>query len=290
MRKLPQKIGLFCSIVLVLGIGLTMWRLWTQQFARWVPTYDAVVLEEFTSVDDLSQEDLSLIFAQTGLTKIALQRLEEGDLLYRIPLFQAAFFTPATESHETGFMLQRVKNSILSWEESLLDAQGNRGDYLPMVPLEVGDILLTPNSHVYGWRLGHAAMVVDAAQGITLESVVLGENSITQWVSKWNGYPAVLILRPKEEELGQIATNYALDYLQDVPYDFTVGVFSKKTKDLTTPSGTQCSHLVWQSYQWAGVDLDSDGGLLVFPENIAHSEHLELVQIWGIDPTLMWAP
>lgn len=49
-------------------------------------------------------------------------------------------------------------------------------------------------------------------------------------------------------------------------------------------TGTQCAHLVWYAYRYFGYDLDSDGGFVVTPDDLYHSDLLELVQIYGIPP------
>ncbi len=285
--------------LLVLAAGLMAWKEWTEQFARWTPDYALVTLPEFSSVESLSQEELALIYAQTGLSEVGLERLEEAGRLEELAVFQRAYFLEAVEVQpeeavEFSLPFDQLpmscwQNSPISWEEYLLSPEGYRGAYLPMVPLELGDILLTPNSHTYGWRQGHAALVVDLDEWQSLESMVLGENSKLQYLSKWQGFPAVVILRPVEAELGQVAAEYALDFLVDVPYDLTVGVLSAKNQPLGEISGTHCAHLVWQAYQWAGLDIDSNGGAIIAPQEIVGSQALEVVQIWGVNPQVLWS-
>lgn len=288
-----------CLLVLLV-LALFTWKEWTEQFARWVPDYPQMALHPVTTVAILTQEEQAELLAQTGLTAIGLERLEQAGRLGELETFQQAFFTPGVEVHSQdlgeiqqilqndSFPMLCQKNSPISWEESLLDSQGLRGTYLPLVPLEVGDILLTSNSHGFGWRQGHAGLVVDAHQGITLESVVLGEPSITQWAHKWQGFPAAVILRPKDPGLGQEAVVLAMEHLAEVPYDLLVGLTSPKAQSQEEISGTHCSHLIWQAYAWAGVDLDSNGGTIVSPQDLAHSPQLEVVQVWGMDPELLW--
>lgn len=294
-----KKVGVLgLSLVLLMG-GLLLWKESAESSARWYPEYEKVELAVVESVEDLSSEELEILLAQTGLSEIGLKRLEEAGRLEELEYFQRGFFLDTEEMNPqdaigleipfTTLPMACIQNSPISWEEYILDQEGNRGVYLPMVPLEEGDILLTPNSHSFGYRQGHAALVVDAEEQFTLESVVLGSNSVLQPVSKWNGFPAVLVLRSKDDSLGDIATDYAMEFLLDVPYDLSVGVFSKKDLTLGEKArGTQCSHLVWQAYAWAGVDLDANGWGLVTPYNLSQSENLELVQIWGMDPEKMW--
>lgn len=41
-----------------------------------------------------------------------------------------------------------------------------------------------------------------------------------------------------------------------------------------------CSELVWAAYYEAGIDLDSDGGIGVYPNDIFESEYLEVVEVF----------
>lgn len=297
---LTKCLYFFFALLLIYGL-LLLWKTTAQVQVRWTPSYSSQKLPNFSKVSQLNEEELDLIFQQTGLTEIGLLRLEEAHRLEELEVFQRAFFLDSVVVDGSPDSLNAFsspleslptyceKNSPISWEEWLLNLDGTRGSYYPMVPLENGDILLTPSSYSFGWRQGHSAMVVDAEEGITLESVVLGQNSTTQWVWKWQGFPAVLVLRPKEEGLGAQAVELAMEYLYDIPYTLTVGVLSHKYRTFDTIKSTNCSHLVWQAYQWLGVDIDGNGGIQVFPEDIGQSDALELVQLWGVNPQVMWA-
>lgn len=305
LPKKPHKFlykSLFFLLILSLMYGLLLlWKQTAQIQVRWTPDYLSEELPHFTSVRELTQEEQDLLFAQTGLTLGGLTRLEEAGRLEELEVFHRAFFLESllvdgSPDSLSSFSspLQALptyadKNSPISWEEWLLNLDGTRGAYYPMIPLEKGDILLTPSSYCFGWRQGHSAMVVDGVEGFTLESVVLGQNSTTQWVSKWQGFPAVMVLRPKDERLGERAAQLAMEYLYDIPYTLTVGVLSNKYRTFDSIKSTNCSHLVWQAYQWLGLDIDGNGGIQVFPQDIGQSDQLELLQIWGIDPNTMWA-
>ena len=51
---------------------------------------------------------------------------------------------------------------------------------------------------------------------------------------------------------------------------------------------TSCAHLVWEAYQSTGLDLDSDGGKIVTVKDLANSEYLDVVQVYGVDPEEIW--
>lgn len=289
---------LWLCLLPLLWLGLILWRESARSTARWAPDYDLVPLEELSSLEGLRSEDYEQLFQQTGLTELGLSRLEEAGRLGELALFQRAFFLDAEETavEEAALLdlpfsylpMVTFQNSIISWEEYILSPDGVRGAYLPMVPVEPGDILLTPNSRCFGWRQGHSALVL--TEDVVLESLVLGQNSSLQGIQKWQGFPAVLVLRPKNADLAETAAAYGEEFLLDVPYWLTVGGLSPKYTEFGTEvKGTNCSHLIWLAYSWLGLDLDSNGGFIVTPENLSQSQDLELVQVWGVSPELMWS-
>lgn len=161
----------------------------------------------------------------------------------------------------------------------------------PMVDLQDGDVLITSTCHSFGWRNGHAALVVNDANGSLLESVSLGiPSTITTYGSDWFCYGTnFMVLRLKdagEEARAEIAQT-ARERLYNVPYSLTVGFLSPKDQG-ETPQGTHCSHLVWQAYHYFGYDIDSDGGPLCTAQDIARSDLFEVVQVFGFDPVKLW--
>ncbi|MFI3250349.1 MAG: hypothetical protein R3Y07_05245 [Eubacteriales bacterium] len=284
MKKTLKKGKVALIILLSVTISLYLWGQSAKQNARWLPDYPKTDLTELlTKLEEdinLTSEEYDLLYAQTGIGEEGLDRLIQAGRQGELLGFQALYFA------EIPYV--NVSNTILTNEEYFITEQGERNNLIPLVPLQPGDILLTPSSHFLGWRQGHAAIVID--HETTLESVLLGQNSLLQRVGKWSGFPAVIVLSLKEnsEQEGLAAAQIALEYLNDVPYDLTVGVFSKKDVTDGVLEGTHCSHLVWQSYQRGGIDLDSNGGLLPTPQDIARSPHLEVLQLWGVDPEKMW--
>lgn len=189
------------------------------------------------------------------------------------------------ESTERDFQGEDIvckPNSPISWEERIDPAyRHNYGDRLQC--LEAGDILITPCSHTFGWRNGHAAIVIDDEKGLTLESVVLGTPSSVQSVEKWRSYPGVAVLRLKgvsAQERGEIAS-YAAAEKQNVPYGFA----EELLEHISDAKGrdTHCAHLVWEVYMAFGYDLDGDGGMIVTPRDLWESPLLEVVEAYGMD-------
>lgn len=221
-------------------------------------------------VSELTDEDYSLIFGQTGLGRAAVPTLENPELLYD---YQESFYS------EVSFDCRM--NSPVSFEEII------SGTPVKLAPLEDGDILVTSSSHVLSWRNGHAAIVVDAEKGITLEAVVIGKNSKTQSISKWTKYPNFAVLRLKnadKKERAEIARS-AMENLNDIPYNVFIGLFPMKYSKPGSASGTQCAHLIWLAYASRGYDIDSDRGLIVTPRDIYGSGLFEIVQSYGMGNT-----
>lgn len=284
--KIPSLRVLLAVIVTVSVIVCALYipMVLTEPDAHIYPDYPMEDLGPLLSKDSFSDEDYLTLYYQTGLGRPAVDEIRElyDDWQERILRFQQNFF------RKVDYVCE--KNSPISREESIIDENGNYISGTETAPLHEGYILITKSSHTYGWRNGHAALVVDAAGGKTLESVVLGENSSVQDISKWTNYPNFMLLRPKGatyDEMRQAAQT-ASEVLFDIPYDFTVGIFSPKAADKDKIKGTQCSHLVWQAYYYYGYDLDSDGGLIVTPKDIANSPELEVVQVYGVDPRNIW--
>lgn len=214
----------------------------------------------------LTDADYDVIYNQTGLGKPAVQSLESFDRLYD---YQESYFA------EIDFRCKA--NSPVSCEERVQNGK------ILLAPLEDGDILVTNASHVFSWRNGHAAIVTDAEHGRTLEAVVIGTNSKPQNVSKWTAYPnfAVLRLKGADRETRAEIAKTALEYLDDVPYNVFIGLYPMKYSSVSAVRGTQCAHLVWLAYAAYGYDIDSDGGLIVTPQDIAESDLFDVVQVYG---------
>lgn len=248
---------------------------------RWVPDYPQVDLSPLLDKSTLTQEDYDTLLAQTGLGADAVRKLYALGDSDKLEQLQALFFDqPAVLC---------AANTIVSSQETVVTAEASPTPGTQLAPLEDGDILVSPCCHTFGWRNGHAALVLNAQEGITLESVVLGQNSCLQNVDKWTYYPAFLVLRLKDaspETRRAIASN-AAQKLLNIPYSLGVGVFSPKFTQ-SPVLGTHCAHLVWQAYAWYGYDLDSSGGSIVTPQDLAQSPLLEVVQVFGIDPETRW--
>ncbi len=197
----------------------------------------------------------SLIVAITAALLCSFTALSQATAHISLPFHSNAICSPL---------------SIIVREEQLADGKLN-----DLPPLEDGDILLTDCAHSFGWRHGHAGLVVDAEHGVTVEAVTCHSPSALQSVQRWRHYPTFTVLRLKDAspETRQAAARYAMEHLVDVDYSLVSGFFGEKAPEEL--GGGQCAYLVWYAYQSQGFDLDSDGGKLVTVKDLLLSPLLE---------------
>lgn len=288
MRK-KMRWRIAAAVFAVIAI-LLIWTAETEKAAHYAPDYRRKPIEEFLEREELTEEDYALLWEQTGLARAGIDELlaagGQEDILY----LQERFFAPVEYSCSSRYLIYRCER--LEAEAGGADGMRQRTEdagaaFLPAA--HTGDILITFSGHVFGWRSGHAALVVDGENGLTLEAVTLGCNSRVREVSHWREYPCFVLLRLKgitEAEGDKIAA-YAMEELADLPYELwhlterTDG--GKHGKDEPeTLSGTQCAHLVWAAFYHFGYDLDSDGGRIVTPADLYRSGMLEVVQVYGM--------
>ena len=76
---------------------------------------------------------------------------------------------------------------------------------------------------------------------------------------------------PFREEIIHQAIEYALEQVGK-PFDFTAtATFPLKINE----EKQHCAEVIWRAYKSAGVDLDSDNGVLLYPDDIYYSPRLE---------------
>ena len=245
--------------------------------ARVLPSYAREDIAQLLERESWSESDYETLYLQTGLGRAALDEMKDDP--ERILTFQDALFYDGDLAHE--------EVAVTTKRDIFADTRYRA----PMVDLQDGDVLITSTCHSFGWRNGHAALVVNGANGSLLESVSLGiPSTITAYGSDWFCYGTnFMVLRLKdagEEARAEIAQT-ARERLYNVPYSLTVGFLSPKDQG-ETPQGTHCSHLVWQAYHYFGYDIDSDGGPLCTTQDISRSDLFEVVQVFGFDPVKLW--
>lgn len=255
----------------------------TEDDGAWKPDYPKADLGSIVSKADLTDEDYKTIYMQTGLGRDAadelLQKKAGNNREKEFEIYQDNFFSSGNYECRTI--------AVIVKEERMRDKDGNTVKGFEIPNLKNGDILLTKATHSLGWRHGHAAIVTDAARGETLEAILLGSPSILQSTAKWRTYPSFIHLRLKDSETidPEKIAEYAKTEILGIPYGLLTGIPVKAPEEIKQ---TQCSHLVWYPYEHFGYDLDSDGSWLVTPKDIAHSDLLEVVQVYGVNPEEIW--
>lgn len=283
-----RKVFLFlCTSITVLIIAALIWTRHAETKAHVGPDYPQVNLTEILEKAVPCEADYELLSLQTGLSGAGIRTLWEQGRQSELLVLQQRLFAPVE-------MICRA-NTIISREEKLTEESVNLSFSQAFPVLEEGDILISFNSHVLGWRCGHVAMVVDAQEGRTMEALVLGTNSATLSMRHWVNYPSVAVLRVKglTLEQRQAVAEYAEENLQGIPYRLLSRKWQVEDEtqmqtteaDMTEllPSGTHCAHLIWAAYAPFGCDLDSDGGYIVTPADIFESDQVEIIQIYGMD-------
>ena len=159
----------------------------------------------------------------------------------------------------------------------------NTKQYTPFVPLKKGDILVTFNTQTLDWRHGHLGLVLNDSGTALLEHMAIGEVSCVTDAFYWGKYPAFIVLRYFDEKVSEKAANYAQENLVGAPYSIFSGIVKKDKTGEEKPT-SHCSHIVWQAYKSQGADIDKNGGLIVTPRDIAMSDDLQVVQIYGLNP------
>ena len=240
---------------------------------NFVPDYEKIDISAVLDKAELGDEDYDLLYRQTGLTEIGIEReLKRGEAGKRkISEIQAAFFTPR----------EVVRKYVAAW--MCIDVV--RG-VAPNVTLETGDIIVSASTHISSLRIGHAGLVVDGAKGEVLQATAYGENTLIGDVTDFTSRINFLVLRPKASaEIKQKVAAYAKENLVGIPYDAFAGVITHKN---TIPR-TQCAHIVWYAYKQFGVDLVSENKLMILPYDLANSDGVEVVQSFGFDPEKKWS-
>lgn len=253
-----------------------------EKTARVTPTYAREELSPVLGKEEWTETDYAFLFRQTGLTRPALDELKKNSAeKAEYEKFQDAFFYEGTVVHDMA---------AITTPHDYMD-----GDVcFPLAPLHDGDVIVSSACHTFGWRNGHAALIVDAQHGITFESFDPSTPSGTGNLRWFQSCSNFMVLRLKEEyrartDPAEIAKS-ARENLMNVPYRLTVGIFFKKDqcKDGRAPKATHCAHIVWQAFKNFGYDVDSNGGAIVVPRDIARSPYFEVVQVNGFSVDKLW--
>ena len=273
-----KLLAILCAVFLFVGAVLGFLQAgvrYTQKHCDYfTPSYEKIDILPFLQKTERSDSDYQTLYKQTGLTKLGIDGLLAEDEIAQILRIQNYFFSnPALEvDHFAPFTYLEEVNGVA-----------------PLALLEDGDIIVSATTRVSWWRYGHATLVVNGKEKLILEALEPNSKSRFSQASSMANLANFLILRPKvDKTLKAEIVQFARENLHGVPYRLTTGIFSKKyNPDKIT--GTQCAHLVWYAYKKFGVDLDSNGGLIVKPQDMALSDKVEVVQAFGFDLEKLWS-
>lgn len=247
------------------------------------PGYEKAALSPVLEKAALDEADQEFLFLQTGLGRPAVEKLlSAGELGKSIILeIQDQFFSPV-QADCTAML------GLFTREDRIKDSTGKPLPAPYLADCRPGDILVTLSTHSFGWRHGHAALVVETGEGLAaLECAVLGDRSRILDLGYWRSYSNYAVLRVKGLDDAQraVCAGYAAEHLLGIPYHLTAGLIGDKFQHRDSPGfGLQCAYLPWYAWKSRGVDLDSDGGRLVTADDLLHSDKVEIVQLFGMDP------
>ena len=276
-----QVFACFTAFLMLVLIGVEASTLISDAaWSPWYPDYEIVDLSATLAKkqSDLTEQDYALLYAQTGLTEIGVNRLlESGESgRNRIKTVQ--------KSYMENVSVYRERFAAWTCWEKL-----SNGNAAAIGAVREGDIIVTSATHVLGFRYGHAALVVTDG-GLIVEANTPGTTSHLTNVNVFNDYATFMILRPDPNKISdktrKEVAEYAKTQLLGIPYTVFAGIFGKKNQQPL--KGTQCAHIVWYAYKQFGFDLDSNGGCVVKPRDLANSGYMQVVQIYGFDPEKVW--
>lgn len=280
-KKLSKKIiflivsAVIISCILIAALGLQIAFLISDKIECWSPAYEKEDISEILDKTQLTDEDYDVLYKQTGLTRLGIDRaMQYGNAgRQRIKSIQDAYFKQYEV--ENDLFAPYVCTDRLAGNTCML------GCYL-----ETGDIIVTASTHISSVRIGHSGIVLsDGTSPGVLQAMAYGTPTFTGRVSDFTSRVNFMVFQVKtDKETRKKAAAYALETFNGSSYEGLIGVFSDKDRI----DKTQCSHLIWKTYKEFGIDLDYNGGALVTPKDIANSPEVELVQVFGFDPVTLW--
>ncbi len=278
IRRRRRWIAVLCaafSFVVAAFVALQLGCVYTEKtWDYWQPDYAKVEIEPLLNKVELSGEDYELLYRQTGLTKLTIDDMRSDELgREQILRIQQSFF---------------AKYPIKSRLFNIFTYMDETDGFAQLCNLKDGDIILSATTRVSWWRYGHAAIVVDGELGTIAEAIAPGTKSKLNNATCFRNMANFIVLRPKaDDKLKEEIVNYVSAEMLGIPYRLTTGIFTKKYQEELNVS--QCAHFVWYAYKKFGIDLDSTGGMVVKPQDIALSNQVEVVQVYGFDLDKLWS-
>ncbi|WP_078547583.1 C40 family peptidase [Litchfieldia alkalitelluris] len=201
-----------------------------------------------------------------GLT-LKLPYYKARNLYIKADVLSNGYFYSMSEQHD----ILQIKNLR---EQDLLDV-----DYM------AGDILVACDNVSglpFGY-MGHAAIVVDSKHIVEAlpSRPIVRKTPISSFTEN---HPNHAVIRPRSSELGEKASEYALDYLEQFQNGEKTPEFNFTLKEsLTEGEFIYCSKFVWMSYfHGAGYEIPNDH-LWFAPEDLytktKENDNFEVVAI-----------
>ena len=270
MKFFKTKKGIIITVLVLFAVFLVIRHIMAENSVFYKVPYEKVNISDTLNKESLSEKDYILIYEQTGVSPAAAKEIiNSGDTKFLKELNDLYFKSPDSEKNYIAYPVT-------------LEEQ-NKSQYTPLVPLKKGDILVTFNTRTLDWRHGHCGLVLNDSGTQLLEHMAIGQTSCTTDAFYWGRYPAFAVLRYSDPKVAEKAVDYANENLVDIPYSIFAGIWKKDKTGEEKPT-SHCSHIVWQAYKSQGVDIDKNGGFLVTPRDIAMSDKLQVVQIYGLNP------
>ncbi len=244
----------------------------------YAPPYEKVDISPLLEKRTYSDEEYAILYAQTGIAKPIIDEIKQtNDFKSRMLAYQNYYFS--------NVMVKAKPMSPVTFYEVSEDENNKPVKLFELAPYKNGDIFFHKSTHTLNWRHGHVGIVVDAKHGKVLESLEPGTISVLQDAEKWTYFPTFRMMRLKNistEKMDEIAS-YTKEHLSGIPYSI-LSLKSNKS-DVTA---THCSLLIWQAYDAFGINLDSNKGLFTSPKDLASSDYLETLQVFGVNPDKKW--
>lgn len=265
------------SLVTILAVYGVLSVVTLHNNAFFSPKYEKSDLIPILEKSVFTEEDYKTIFYQTGLGKCAINEIKDDeDFINRVLSFQENFFKTNN--------VECVREAITTCMEYSVSETGSYIRAFEIFDVKPGYVLIMEASHSFGWRHGHAGLVID--ENSVLEAPIIFEPATIYSLSSWEYFPNFIMLRLKDatdEQLKEIAKD-AKDDLLGITYSPLAGVFNKEQGN--APKTVQCAYLVWYAFYKQGINIDKKGDSIVTVHNIKNSDMFEVVQIYGYDPSL----
>ena len=189
MRK--KKIGWLCLLLAaVLAISGTVTQTVVHnRVIHYTPDYAMIDLTPILAHETFSEDDYRTLFYQTGLGPAAIDELRlREDFAAELTAFQKNFFAPVT--------VDCRRMAITTCMEFTVDEDGDEISAFRTAPTHTGDVAAMLSSHSFGWRHGHAGLLVSETQ--VLEAAMIGTDSAVYPLTMWTGHPTFILLRYKK--------------------------------------------------------------------------------------------